>query len=184
MAEWLGLARKHLDRHDFSEARRALKEVFNLKYDDPEAAQLKAQVDSREKEVETARAEKEHLYSNALRHNQNGEISSALSKLEKLLELSRNTPGASVPERDKVFQAFYNDVRTERDRVDSAYAEGSRHLSEKDFEKALGICDGILFRYPQNPQFQALRLKIEHSQRQELSAILPKSAERLKRNQT
>ena len=172
VAEWLALARKHLDRHDFSEARRALKEVFNLKYDDPEAAQLKAQVDSREKEVDTARTEKEHLYSNALRHNQNGEISSALSKLERLLELSRNTPGASVPERDKVFQAFYNDIRTERDRIDSAYAEGSRHLLEKDFEKALGTCDGILFRYPQNPQFQALRLKIEHSQRQELSAYI------------
>ena len=46
VSEWLDLARKHLDRHDFSEARRALKEVFNLKYDDPEAARLKAQVDT------------------------------------------------------------------------------------------------------------------------------------------
>jgi len=172
VSEWLDLARKHLERHDFSQARRALKEVFNLKYDDPEAAQLKAQVDAREKEVETARIEKESLYSIALRHNQNGEISSALSKLEKLLELSRNTPGASVPERDKVFQAFYNEVRTERDHIDNAYSEGSRHLSEKNFEKALGICDGILYRYPQNPQFQALRLKIEHAQRQELSAYI------------
>jgi serine/threonine-protein kinase len=172
VSEWLDLARKHLDRHDFSEARRALKEVFNLKYDDPEAARLKAQVDAREKEVETARAEKEHLYSYALRHNQNGEISSALSKLEKLLELSRNVPGASVPERDKVFQAFYNDVRTERDRIDKAYSEGKRHLSEKNFEKSLQTCDEILARYPQNPQFQALRLKVEHSQRQELSAYI------------
>ena len=34
------------------------------------------------------------------------------------------------------------------------------------------MCDGILFRYPQNPQFQALRLKVEHSQRQELSAYI------------
>jgi serine/threonine-protein kinase len=172
VSEWLDLARKHLDRHDFSEARRALKEVFNLKYDDPEAARLKAQVDTREKEVETARNEKEHLYSFALRHNEKGEISSALSKLEKLLELSRNLPGASVPERDKVFQAFYNDVRTERDRIDNAYSEGTRLLAEKHFEKALQLCDTILTRYPQNPQFQALRLKIEHSQRQELSAYI------------
>ena len=170
--EWLDLARKHLDRNDFSEARRALKEVFNLKYDDTEAASLNSQIESREKEVETARAEKEHLYSHALRANQNGEISSALSKLEKLLDLSRHTPGASVPERDKVFQAFYNDVRTERDRVENAYADAARHLSEKEFEEALGICDGILYRYPQNPQFQALRLKIEHTQRHDLSAYI------------
>ncbi len=166
------MARKHLDRHDFAEARRALKEVFNKKYDDPDAASLKAQIDAREKEVENARTEKESLYSNALRHNQSGEISSALSKLEKLLELSRNVPGASVPERDKVFQAFYNDVRTERERVDNAYSEGSLHLSEKNFAKALAICDNILTRYPHNPQFQALRLKVEHSQRQELSAYI------------
>ncbi len=106
--------------------------------------------------MDTARAEKETLYGSALRHNNNGEISSALSKLERLLELSRNTPGASVPERDKVFQAFYNDVRTERDRVENAYSEGNRHLAEKNFDKALGICDGILFKYPQNAQFQAL----------------------------
>jgi serine/threonine-protein kinase len=171
-SEWLDLARKHLARHDFAEARRALKEVFNLRYDDPDAARLKTQVDNREKEVETARAEKEHLYSFALRHNQNGEISSALSKLEKLLELSRNLPGASVPERDKVFQTFYNDVRSERDRIENAYSEGTRHLSEKNFAKAFLVCDGILGRYPQNPQFQALRLKIEHASRQELSAYI------------
>ena len=169
---WLNLARQHLERHDFGEARRALKEVFNLQYDDPEAARLKAEVDAREKEVSTARNEKEQLYSHALKAHQNGEISSALSKLEKILDLSHGVPGAAVPERDKVFQSFYNDVRTERDRIDNAYADGTRSLSEKNFDKALGICDGILFRYPRNAQFQALRLKVEHAQRQELSAYI------------
>ena len=172
VSDWLNLARQHLERNDFREARLALKEVFNLKYDDPEAGRLKAEIDDREKEVATARNEKEHLYSSALKAHQNGEISSALNKLAKILDLSRGVPGSSVPERDKVFQAFYNDVRIERDRIDNAYAEATRHLSEKNFEKALQVCDGILSRYPRNPQFQALRLKVEHSQRQELSAFI------------
>ncbi len=172
VADWLNLARQHLERNDFREARLALKEVFNLKYDDPEAGRLKAEIDDREKEVATARNEKEHLYSSALKAHQNGEISSALSKLAKILDLSRGVPGASVPERDKVFQAFYNDVRIERDRIDNAYAEATRHLAEKNFENAMQVCDGILARYPRNPQFQALRLKVEHSQRQELSAFI------------
>ncbi len=172
VADWLNLARQHLERNDFREARLALKEVFNLKYDDPEAGRLKAEIDDREKEVATARNEKEHLYSSALKAHQNGEISSALSKLAKILDISRGVPGSSVPERDKVFQAFYNDVRIERDRIDNAYAEATRHLTEKNFEKALQVCDGILARYPRNPQFQALRLKVEHSQRQELSAFI------------
>jgi serine/threonine-protein kinase len=172
VADWLNLARQHLERADFREARLALKEVFNLKYDDPEAGRLKAEIDDREKEVATARNEKEHLYSSALKAHQNGEISSALSKLAKILDLSRGVPGSSVPERDKVFQAFYNDVRIERDRIDNAYAEATRHLAEKNFTPALQVCDGILARYPRNPQFQALRLKVEHSQRQELSAFI------------
>ncbi len=172
VSDWLNLARQHLERNDFREARLALKEVFNLKYDDPEAGRLKAEIDDREKEAATARNEKEHLYSSALKAHQNGEISSALSKLAKILDLSRGVPGSSVPERDKVFQAFYNDVRIERDRIDNAYAEATRHLGEKNFEKALHVCDGILARYPRNPQFQALRLKVEHAQRQELSAFI------------
>ena len=137
VADWLNLARQHLERNDFREARLALKEVFNLKYDDPEAGRLKAEIDDREKEVAMARNEKEHLYSSALKAHQNGEISSALSKLAKILDLSRGVPGSSVPERDKVFQAFYNDVRIERDRIDNAYAEATRHLAEKNFEQGV-----------------------------------------------
>jgi len=172
MADWLTLARRHLDQSDFSEARKALREVFKLRYDDPEAAKLQAEVDAREKEVATARDEKEHLYSSALKAHQSGEISSALSKLEKILDLSRGVPGASVPERDKVFQAFYNDVRTERDRIDNAYAEGTRHLAEKNFDKAMQVCDSILARYPRNPQFQALKIKVDNCRRQEFSAFI------------
>jgi serine/threonine protein kinase len=172
VSDWLKLAHQHLERNDFQQARDSLKEVFKLKYDDPDAAKLKAEVDAREKEVAKALFEKEHLYSSALRSQQTGEISSALTKLKKIFELSRNVPGASVPERDKVFQAFYNDVSTESDRIDNAYAEGTRHLNEKNFQKALQVCDGILAKYPKKPQFQALRLKVEHAERQELSAYI------------
>jgi serine/threonine protein kinase len=172
VASCLSLARQHLELHDFAEARRNLKEVFNLKYDEPEAAQLQDEIDAREKEVASARSEKEHLYSSAVRAQQTGEISSVLSKLEKIFEVSRGVPGASVPERDKVYQAFYSEMRIESDRVDNAFAEGTRHLAEKNFEKALEFCDSVLARYPKHQKFQALRLKIEHSRRQELSAYI------------
>jgi len=63
-------------------------------------------------------------------------------------------------------------VRSERDSIDTAYAEGRRHLNEKSFAKALEVCDGMLAQYPKNAQFQALRLKVEQAQRQELSAYI------------
>jgi eukaryotic-like serine/threonine-protein kinase len=153
-SEWLQLAHKHFERCDFKEARRALKEVFDLKYDDPDAASLKAQVDSREKEVEMARIEIEQIYTVALGDSQAGEVGPALSKLEKLLELSSNVSGASIPERDKVFQKLYSDLCAERDRIENTYSEGTRQLSENNFEKALEVCRGILVSYPQNKKFR------------------------------
>ncbi len=115
ISDWLSLARQHLKLQDFAEARQALKEVLNIRYDDSAARQLLADVDVREKEATKARAEKEQLYGSALRAYQIGEISTALSKLEKILEVSRRTPGATIPERDAVYQSFYNRVRSEQD---------------------------------------------------------------------
>ncbi|HEY3454736.1 MAG TPA: protein kinase [Bryobacteraceae bacterium] len=172
ISRWLSLAREHFERHDFSEARQALKEVFHLRYDEPEGLQLLSEINVQEKEAAKARAEKEQLYGSALRLFQSGEISTALSKLEKIIEVSRRTPGATIPERDAVYQAFYNQVRSERDSLDNAYAEGRRHLDEKNFAKALEVCDRILSQHSKNAQFQALRLKVEQAQRQELSAYI------------
>ena len=172
ISDWLALARKHFEGHEFGEARRALKELFRLRPDDVEAARLKGEVDGAEKEAEIARAEKEHLYSLAVCDQENGEIGSAVRRLKSLVELSRNIPGASHPERDKLFETFYDDLRSERDRIETYYSEGTRELAEKHFEKALEICDGILARYPQDLKFQALRLRVDQSQRQQLSAYL------------
>ncbi|HEY7208979.1 MAG TPA: protein kinase [Bryobacteraceae bacterium] len=172
ISDWLKLARQHLQLQDFGEARQALKEVLHIRYDDSDALALLAEVDLREKEAAKARAEKEQLYGSALRAYQVGEISTALSKLEKILEVSRRTPGAAIPERDAVYQSFYNRVRSERDTIDKAYEDGRRLLNEKDFEKALEICNRMLAQYPGSAQFHALKLKVEQSERQELSAYI------------
>ena len=171
-SKWLQLARKHFDHDDFNEARRALKEVLNVRHDDPDASSLKAQLDTREREVEITRAEIEHLYKLALSDNQNGEISPALSKLEKLIVLSRNVPAASISECAKVFQALHSSLCTARDRIENSYSEGARQLSENDFERALETCREILARYPENEKFQALRLKAQESQRQRLNTYI------------
>ena len=172
VSKWMNLAGQHLQGHDFQEARQALKEVLNIRYDDSEALRLLSEVDVQEKEAIKARADKEQLYGSALRAYQSGEISTALSKLEKILEVSRRAPGCTVPEREAVYQNFYNQVRSERDAVDKAYEEGRRYLNDKDFQKALEICDAMLATYPNSAQFQALKLKVEQSERQELSAYI------------
>ncbi len=172
ISDWMNLARQHLQLQDFIEARQALKEVLNVRYDDSDALQLLAEVDVQEKESAKARAEKEVLYGSALRAHQAGEISAALSKLEKILEVTRRTPGGVIPERDAVYQSFYNRVRSERDSIDKGYEDGRRLLNEKEFQRALEVCNGMLAQYPHSAQFQALKLKIEQAERQELSAYI------------
>jgi serine/threonine protein kinase len=169
---WLTLVKQHLERNDFSEARQALSEVFKLRYDEPEALHLKSTIDVREKEAAKARDEKARLYSLALKASESGEISSAISTLEKILDLNRSTPGSAIPEREKVYQVFYNNMLSERDGVDNAYAESSRYLNEKNFDKALQVSDRILAKYPGNAEFKALRIRIEDAQRQDLSAYI------------
>ena len=169
---WMKLARQHLDRSDFSGARHDLDEAIKLKYDDPDALRLRHDIEFREKETAKARLEKERLYSLALKANERGEISSAISSLERLMGLNRSLPGTAIPERDKVYLTFYNNMVAERDGIDNAYAEGNRHLTEKNFAGALQVCDRILAKYPNNAQFKALRINVEGSQRQELSSYL------------
>ncbi len=172
ISELLDRAGTHMDHYDFLEARRALTELFNLKYDHAEGARLKATLEAIETEANIARAEKEKLFTVAQRHHRNGELGSALAQLEKLLVLSREVPASSIPEREKVFEALYAELRSERDRLNQCCTEADQALAANDFEKALTICDSLQARYPNNQEFRALRLKAQHAQRRQLLAYV------------
>ncbi len=176
---WINLARRHLERHDFTEARQALNEVFKIRQSDPSARELLRETDRREKDASRIQTEKEQLYGSALKAYNNGEISTALSKLERLLDLGRQTPDASVPDRDSVYQGFYNQIRSERDSIHNAYEEARRNLSEKNFTRALEICDEFVAKYPSDAIFQALKLEAVEQGRQELSAYIAEIGKRV-----
>jgi eukaryotic-like serine/threonine-protein kinase len=176
---WIGLARRHLERHDFTEARQALNEVFKIRQSDPSARELLRETDRREQDTQRVTSEKEQLYGSALKAYNSGEISTALSKLERLLELGRQTPDASVPDRDSVYQGFYNQIRSERDSIHNAYEEARRNLSEKNFARALEICDNFVAKYPADAIFQALKLEAVEQGRQELSAYIAEIGRRV-----
>src|SRR5580704_12750041 len=89
---WISLARRHLERHDFTEARQALNEVFKIRQSDGSARDLLGEIDRREKDAGRIKTEKEQLYGSALKAYNNGEISTALSKLERLLDMGRRAP--------------------------------------------------------------------------------------------
>src|ERR1019366_7974295 len=113
--EWLRLAVQHIERFDFSHAREALQRVLQIRPKEGRALQMLSEVERVEQEHTRARQEKEQLYQAAVAADQRGDISSALSALERLLDLDRRVPDAVVPERATNYQNLYNNVRSEHE---------------------------------------------------------------------
>ena len=179
IAKWLELAHTHLGNRDFSAARNAVKEVLTIRSGDRRALDLLEQIESTEADARRIREQKELLYSSALKAYQNGEIETALNKLERLFSVARANPSAAVPERDAVYQSFYKEVRSERDIIHSSLEEAQRLFAEKNFAVAMTICRDLLSKYPNDGTFHALKIRIEDAERQELSSYIAEISKRV-----
>ncbi|HYM12455.1 MAG TPA: protein kinase [Bryobacterales bacterium] len=168
--DWFRLARQHIENHAFSHARQALQNVLKLKPKETRALQLLSDVDRKEQEYLKARQEKQELYQASLEAWQSGDVSVALTKLERLLDLDRRAPDTSAPERGATYQNFYNQVRSEHDNIKNSYAEARKHLETNSFGPALAICNDYLAKYPGHALFQALKFDVEERQRQQVSS--------------
>src|SRR5271169_1511048 len=169
---WYRLARQHMDNHAYPHAREALQNVLQLRPKEARALQLIAEVDRQEQEYNKLRQEKAQIHRAAMEAWQKGDVSNALTKLAVVLELDRRAPDISTPEGSATYQGFYNEVRSEHDAMNTAYADARKQLAERKVSKALSVCETYLAKYPTNAIFQALKYDIEEQQRQELSAYV------------
>ena len=179
IAKWLELAQTHLSNRDFGAARNAAREVLAINRADARAMDLLDKIESTETDAKRIREQKEQLYSLALRAYQNGEISTALSKLERLFSVAQSNPNAAIPEREAVYQSFYKEVRSERDTIHSALEDAQRQFREKNFAGAMAVCRELVAKYPNDGTFQALKIRIEDAERQELSSYTAEVSKRL-----
>jgi tetratricopeptide (TPR) repeat protein len=169
---WYRLARQHIDNHAYPHAREALQNVLQLRPKEARALQLLSEVDRQEQDYNKLRQDKEQIHKAAMEAWQKGDVSSALAKLGVVLELDRKAPDLANRESGARYQTFYNEVRSEHDAMNTAYAEARKQLADHNFAKAVTTCQTYLAKYPTNAIFQALRYDIEEQQRQELSALI------------
>ena len=168
---WYRLAQQHIENHTYTKAREALQNVLQLKPTEQRAMQLLGEVDRQEQEYNKLRQEKKQLHNAAMDAWQQGEISNALTKLALVLELDRRAPDSSSPERTS-YQNLYDQVRSEHDALDNAYAEARKQRADGNLTGAIQICDTWLVKYPNNALLQALKFDLEEQKRQELSAYI------------
>src|SRR5262245_61572220 len=125
-----------------------------------------------EQEVVRKREEKERYFDSAVELRKKGDLTAALSRLERVLELDREAPDPFQPERGAIFQKCYNEVRIESEAIRNALDEAKKQLESKDYTQADNICEGFLHKYPNHALFQALKFDIGERQRQDLSAFI------------
>lgn len=172
VSRWLKLAHQHVENHSYPHARQALENVLALRPHDPEARKHLSSIVEREHEYLRLRKEKEAVYRAAVAAFERGEVSAALNDMERVLDLDKRAPESAAPETGAAYQQFYNQVRSDHDTIQAAYAETRRLLHERAFRAALQTCETVLARYPQHALFQALKVDIEQQARQDLSAFV------------
>ena len=109
-------------------------EILRLRPSDVEAHALLARVNQHEKEGIAVRKEREQLYGSALYCYHQGEIRTALDKLERVLSLSRQSFGAEDGDKEAQYQSLYQQIRSEREDFRNAYAEPRHRLEENNFK--------------------------------------------------
>jgi serine/threonine-protein kinase len=169
--DWLQLARQHIDNFAYDRAREALNNALQVAPNHPKTTALLNELKRNEQEYERVLSEKEKLHRAAVDALDNGDISTALSKMEKVLSLDRRAPDRQ-PNRSTAYQSLYNQLRSAQDELNKAYAEARQLQSEGQHDRALKVCGEQLAKYPGNALFQAMKLDIEVSQRQQISAYI------------
>ncbi len=177
---WVELGRTHLDNCDFGAARHAVQEALASRAGDVRALELLNRIETVEGDAKRVREQKEQLYNTAMKAYQNGEIDSAMSRMVRLFSVVRSRPEGAVPERDAVYESFYQQVRSEHDSIRLLLEQAQHEFSEENFQEALRLCGEHLARYPHDGAFQALKIQIEDAERQQVSsyiAMVTKSAD-------
>ncbi len=168
--DWFRLAEQHFDNQLFAQARQALDEILKIDASSTRAREFVRRIHRRELEISKLRKEQQQFYESALACYKNGEISTALNKLERIIELQRSvSPSSQI---DPQHQSLYQKIRSERDKLESMYTEGRTALASRDFTKALQLCNQVLAKRAGEPMFQALKLEVEEVRRQEKSGAI------------
>jgi serine/threonine-protein kinase len=169
---WFRVVQEQRDNNQFGQARQGLQEILKLDTANTQARQMLGEIDHNETEMNRIRDEKRRLYEGAVAAYRDGEISTALSGLERALAIAWRGARSGAPDLDAQCQSFYSQVRSERDAARNAYAEGRKYILDRNVPRALEICDEYLQKHPGDPMFQALKLEAEELERQELAAAV------------
>ncbi len=172
IAEWLRLAKTHLEARHFDRANEELNRVLQAAPSHLDGLRLQQEVEQRESEYQRVQQEKEHLFESAVAAWNSGDVARALSRVERVVELDAQSPDVRTSERSARYKQLYNDVSSVNNALRAAEQEAQTLRDQKQFKAALEVCAKVLREHPHDSTFIALNLDIEERQRQDLSELI------------
>ena len=170
--DWLQLARQHIDNFAYDRAREALNNVVQLKPNDSRAVSMLSEVEKNKAEYDRIIGEKQRLHAAAESAFERGEMTSALSRMDRVLQLDKLAPDRSNSDGSTAYQSFYQQIRSDHDSMQAAYAEARTLQASGNYAAALEFCNENVAKYPNYTLLQALKLDLELSQRQQISGFI------------
>ena len=162
----LGEARQHMEKHEFVEARKAIDEARQMDPRDTQTSELQTELTRMEEHDRNLAEHKEILYQNAQKAKREGYLTTAVQRLEALIELIRGSGLMHPSDRDAIYIRFHEEVLQEQSRIQKAFEEAKQYLDSDKLSEAAKVCDNILVTNPRHPLFQALKLQAENRSRE------------------
>jgi tRNA A-37 threonylcarbamoyl transferase component Bud32/uncharacterized protein (UPF0335 family) len=177
IADWLRVGQQHLEKCSFLHAKQAAQRILETRPQEERALQFLSQIERRESEVKRLQEHKREVYSEALEAEKRNEITLALTRMKRVLDLERQAPESKDPGQLAVFQSFYNRLHSEHEAIASSYAEAKLSLERGEYAAAIQLCDRFLEKFPQHTLFKALKFDSEQRWRRAISVLLIKVEE-------
>src|SRR5579883_2378421 len=170
-------ARGCLSEREFERAKQLIEEALAIRPNEPDAIQLRSEIQRREHEYNRLVDEKRRLTRQAQQALQNSAPDRALELIGRAMELEERAPDT---------EANAAELRRLDERIREAAGSASKALTEAralyesgDFRGALERCDQMLVRFPGHALFRALKLDIENADRQRTAQLIAQTERRL-----
>src|SRR5450432_1379580 len=144
VAQLMDAAKARFDEEEDPMALQKLQELLQIEPEHAAALTLKRRIESRrsERQIEAwYKLARQHIDNHAYPHAREAlqnvlQLKPSETQAHQLIsEVDRRAPDSANPERGASYQSFYNEVRSEHDAMNTAYAEARKYLADRNFNK-------------------------------------------------
>jgi tetratricopeptide (TPR) repeat protein len=171
-ANWRRAAMEHERARDYEKARVALGELLAVRQYDEQAILLLSEIEVRGNEAQSARADCENGYANALRAYDQGEFATAIAEIDEAIKILDGNPEVCSPERERLYRELHAKIVREKREFEDMRDRIRQRIERGEYAGAQTLCSQAMSRYPGNDAFPALQVKTQKCEARDRSLYI------------